>query len=230
MEYKHKFAGFFLLPLLVLTAFISASAQERFVKPVDEGKTNASFNAFRSKLIEAVKKRDKNFVISILDRNITNSFGGIGGINEFKEMWKINNPKTALWDELLTVLINGGAFYKEAESKGIFCAPYSFMAFPEDLDSFEYLVIFGNNVNLREKPNTSAKVVAQLSYNIVKVDYQNSVLDKNKEDDYSWLNVETLGGKKGYVSADFVRSPIDYRACFERKGGQWKMTVFVAGD
>ena len=230
MKNKNNFIGLFLLPLFILATFLNTSAQERYVRPLDGGKTNASFNAFRNKLIEAINKRDKNCVISILDRNITNSFGGTGGINEFKKMWKINDPKSDLWDELLTVLTNGGAFYKEAESKGIFCAPYSFMAFPEDLDSFEYLVIFGNNVNLREKPNTSAKVVSQLSYNIVKVDYQNSIQNKTKENEYIWLKIETLGGKKGYVSADFVRSPIDYRACFEKKNGQWKMTVFVAGD
>ncbi|HSK73954.1 MAG TPA: SH3 domain-containing protein, partial [Pyrinomonadaceae bacterium] len=142
----------------------------------------------------------------------------------------IDDSKSKLWGELLTVLTNGGAFYKEADSKGIFCAPYSFMVFPESLDAFEHQVIFGSNVNLREKPNTLAKVVAQLSYNVVKVDYENSIQNKTKENEYTWLKIETLGGKKGYVSADFVRSPIDYRACFERKGGQWKMTTFVAGD
>ncbi|HSK71679.1 MAG TPA: hypothetical protein VK892_08295, partial [Pyrinomonadaceae bacterium] len=72
MKNKENLIGFFLLPLLILTVLLNVSAQERFVKPIDEGKTNASFNAFRSKLIEAVKKRDKNFVISILDRNIKN--------------------------------------------------------------------------------------------------------------------------------------------------------------
>jgi hypothetical protein len=39
-----------------------------------------------------------------------------------------------------------------------------------------------------------------------------------------------LGGKKGFVKAEFVRSPIDYRAIFEKKGRNWKLTAFVAGD
>ena len=47
---------------------------------------------------------------------------------------------------------------------------------------------------------------------------------------FIWYKIETLGGKKGFVSAEFVRSPIDYRACFEKKNGKWKMTAFVAGD
>jgi len=227
---KRKLIEAFILSLASLLVFVSASAQkERQVLPVDEGKTNASFKSFREKLIEAVRKRDVKYVVGILDPAILNSFGGNGGIKEFKEMWKIDSPTSELWDELLTVLTNGGSFFKEDENN-LFCAPYSFKQFPEDLDAFEYQVIFDNNVNLRARPDLKAETVAQLSYNVVKVDYQNSVADKNKEGKYLWLKVETLGGKKGFVSAKFVRSPIDYRACFEKKNGRWKMTTFVAGD
>ncbi len=91
-------------------------------------------------------------------------------------------------------------------------------------------MIFGNNVNLRAKPDLSGEVVSQLSYNVVKVDYENSIGKNGEEQTYSWLKVETLGGKKGFVSAEFVRSPIDYRAIFTKEKGKWKMTAFVAGD
>ncbi|MGI8640764.1 MAG: SH3 domain-containing protein [Pyrinomonadaceae bacterium] len=217
--------------LLFLLLDISAniSAQERYVRPVDEGKTDASFSNFREKLIEAVKKHDKKHLLSVLDPNIKASFGGDDGIEDFKKMWKINSPKSELWDELFSVLSNGGTFIKEGKNN-LFCAPYSFTAFPDDLDAFENQVIFGSNVNLRAQPDLSAKVDTQLSFNVVKVDYENSVSKKNNKDKYLWLKVKTLGGKEGYVSAEFVRSPIDYRACFEKKNGQWKMTVFVAGD
>ena len=83
---------------------------------------------------------------------------------------------------------------------------------------------------LREKPTAGAVVITTLSYNVVKVDYENSVKLKNSDTEYDWLKVETLGGKKGYVKADYVRSPIDYRAVFEKKRGVWKMTAFIAGD
>ncbi|MBA3693709.1 MAG: SH3 domain-containing protein [Acidobacteria bacterium] len=227
---KRKLIGVFLLSFAILLASINVSAQkERQVFPVDEGKKNASFESFREKLIEAVKKRDAKYVVGILDPAILNSFGGDGGIEEFKEMWKIDSPASELWDELLIVLTNGGSFFKEDENN-LFCAPYSFKQFPEDLDAFEYQLIFDNNVNLRVRPDLKAETVGQLSYNVVKVDYENSVADKNKEGEYFWLNVETLGGKKGFVSAKFVRSSVDYRACFEKKNGKWKMTTFVAGD
>ncbi len=228
MEQKLIRVLFLSFVFLFISTIVSAQ-KERQVLPVDEGKIDASFKAFREKLIEAVRKRDVKYVVGILDPAILNSFGGDGGIEEFKEMWKIDSPTSKLWDELLIVLTNGGSFFKEEEDN-LFCAPYSFKHFPEDLDAFEYQMIFGNNVNLRAQPDLKAKTVAQLSYNVVKVDYENSVANKNKEGEYLWLKVETLGGKKGFVNAKYVRSPIDYRACFEKKNGKWKMTTFVAGD
>ncbi len=213
----------------VIFSFFSISAQERYVKPVDEAAKDASFLAFRTKLIEAAKKRDAKYILSIVDRKIELSFGGLSGIEDFKKTWKINNPNSEFWKEFLTVMTHGGTFYKEEGSK-MFFAPYTFRTFPEDLDVFEYSAIFGNNVNLRAKPDLKAKVIAQLSYNVVKVDYENSVRKTGTEDEFSWLKIETLGGKKGFVKAEFVRSPIAYRAGFEKKNGKWKMTVFIAGD
>lgn len=223
---KQRFIQFSILSFLLISVLTNTFAQERYVRPLDEGKKDQSFSAFRDKLIEAVKKRDKKYLLSIVDPNIKASFGGDEGIKDFKAMWKIDSSKSKLWEELHVVLSNGGNFI----DKNTFAAPYSFNAFPDDLDIFEYQMIFGNNVNLRAKPDLSAKVISQLSYNIVKVDYENSVSEGTEEPIYKWLKIKTLGGKTGFVSAEFVRSPIDYRAIFEKKKGNWKMTAFVAGD
>lgn len=214
----------------VLFTFSHALAQERFVKPVDEAKNDASFRAFRTKLIEAAKKRDAKYILSIVDPKISNTFGADNGIRYFKTFWKIENQKSEFWDEFLNVITRGGTFMKDNSRNKQFCAPYTFTSFPDEVDAFEYQAIYGSNVNLRAKPEADAPVVANLSYNVVKVDFENSVKVKNKENEYSWLKVKTLGGKQGFVKAEFVRSPIDYRACFEKKKGIWKMTVFIAGD
>ena len=218
----------FVLFFLVLAFVAGAAAQERYVKPVDEGKKDASFYKFRTKLIEAAKKRNVKYILSILDEHIMNSFGGGGGIEEFKEHWKINSSESEFWKEFLTVLQNGGAFYKEPEYKNTFCAPYVCVEFPTDLRDYGNTAIFGSNVNLHSEPSLTAPVVASLSYNIVKLDFENSVEDKNGY--YSWYKVETLGGKKGFVKAEYVRSPGDYTASFEKIGRKWKMTAFIAGD
>ncbi len=217
------FAGFFSLFLL----FTFVSAQERFVKPVDAAAKDKSFLAFRTQLINAAKKRDAKIVVSVVDANIKNSFGGNDGIAEFKKFWKINDGKSKFWDEFLPVIQNGGTFTTEGKTK-IFFAPYSFNAFPEDLDAFNHSVIFGNNINLRAKADRNAAIIGSLSYNVVEI--LDSVKDANDINKTVWYEVKTLGGKQGFVSAEFVRSPIDYRAGFEKINGKWKMTIFVAGD
>ncbi|HRH42597.1 MAG TPA: SH3 domain-containing protein [Pyrinomonadaceae bacterium] len=214
--------------LFLFLLFLPVVAQEKFVLPVDEASQDAAFLAFRTKLIEAVQKRDTKFVLSIVDKSIKNGFGGNDGINEFKKQWKIYNRNSELWKELLIVLTHGGTFDKE--NKGSFYAPYLFTNFPDEIDAFEHQAIFGSNVNLRAKPDTNAPIVASLSYNIVKTDYQNSIKSPQNKEQFSWLKVETLGGKKGYVKPEFVRSSIDYRAGFERRRGKWTMTFFLAGD
>jgi hypothetical protein len=62
------------------------------------------------------------------------------------------------------------------------------------------------------------------------VDYEHSVPVSQESDRYAWLMVETLGGKKGYVKAEFVRSPVSYRAGFNKVNGKWKLRLFLAGD
>lgn len=203
-------------------------AQERFVKPVDEAEKNPSFLTFRTKLIDALKKRDVKFVLGIVDKNIKLGFGGDDGIENFKKTWKIYNRNSELWKELGTVLNNGGVFDKE--NSNTFYAPYLFSVFPEDIDAFEYQAIFGNNVNLRAKPDINSPIVASLSYNIVKTDWEKSIKSKTNQNEALWLKIETLGGKKGYVKPEFVRSSIDYRAGFEKIRGKWTMTFFLAGD
>ena len=219
-----------LLSLLVF-GFFSISAQERYVKFVDEARSDASLVAFRTKLIDAAKRRDAKYILSIVDKDIKNSFGGDDGIKEFKESWKIESPNSKFWDEFLPVITNGGKFFdseEEASTARNFTAPYTFLAFPEDLDSFTYRVIFGNNVNLRSRPEMTAPVVTKLSYNVVEI--TNSIKDKTDAEKVVWYEIKTLGGKRGFVKAEFVRSPIDYRAGFEKKNGKWKMVFFLAGD
>jgi hypothetical protein len=219
----------FILSLCLLSlVLVNISAQERFVKPVDEAEKNPSFLAFRKQLIEAVKKRDVKFLLGIVDKNIKNGFGGDDGIENFKKNWKIYNRNSELWKELLTVLNNGGNFDKN--NTNAFYAPYLFNIFPEDLDAFEYQAIFGNNVNLRAKPDINSSIVASLSYNVVKTDWEKSVKSTTNKNEALWLKIETLGGKKGYVKPEFVRSSIDYRAGFEKIRGKWTMTFFLAGD
>lgn len=216
----------YLLFLFLLT--VPCLAQERYVIPVDEAKYEPSFLALRNQLIAAVKNRDLEVLLSLTDREFRGSLGPDEGVEFFKK--KLENPssKPDLWRELLVVLEHGGTFGSDSMTE--FCAPYLFGKFPRDLESFEFRAIFGSNVNLRSKPGLKAPVTARLSYNIVQVDYEHLLSVPPDSPESDWIKIETLGGKKGYVKAEFVRSPISYRAGFIKVDGKWKLRWFLAGD
>lgn len=209
--------------------------QERYLKPVDEAAKDASFLAFRTKLIAAAERHDAKYILGIIDPQIKLGFGGDDGIANFRKQWKINAKDSPFWEEFLAAIKNGGAFDGRGRNKyNSFTAPYTFSSWPEDVDSFEHVAIFGSDVNLRERPAADAKVVATLSYNIVTPNNEESTTVKTGpgEDDweFDWRKVTTMGGKTGFVKAKYVRSSIDYRAGFEKARGVWKLEFFGAGD
>lgn len=216
--------------LFFLIAAVPIVAQERYVRPIDEAKLDPSLLAFRTKLIAAVERRDAKFIYGILDPQVKINFGGGQGVKDFKQTWALESADTKFWTEFLPVIKNGGAFLREkGKRSGKFFAPYTFASFPDDLDAFEHSMIFGNDVALRKSPNASSPIVAKLSYNVVKTDTE-GVTPTPGSETIDWHSVETLGGLKGFVKQEYVRSSLDYRAGFEKKRGQWKMVLFVSGD
>lgn len=223
--------------LFVAVLAASGSAQEKYLKPVDEAAKDPSFVEFRTNLIAAAERKDTKYVIAAMDPKIELSFGGHQGIADFKEMWKPDAKNSLFWNEFLTILKNGGSFGEDTgDNVSRFFAPYTYSEYPDDpeVDLFRDGIVIGTDVNLREKPSTKSKVVGSLSHNIVKIDFQKSVLKKRPAgidmDEYAWYKIETFGGKKGYVSGDYVRGGVDYRIGFEKKNGKWRMTFFLAGD
>lgn len=216
--------------IIVITEFFSQTpAYADKLYPVDKGKQEPSFKAFREQLFTAIKKRDSKFILNSLDPNITVSFGICGeGVKCFKEYWKLNQPNNSqLWTTLSNVLALGGSFETSGGEK-YFCAPYVFSDFPakvngEELDGVhEYGSIVGQNVNVRLRPNLNAPIITSFSYDIVKLDQS---LNTNSQ---GWFKI--IAPTPGYVSSKFVRTPFDYRACFKKSKGKWVMTALVAGD
>src|SRR5687768_5458500 len=75
-------------------------AQEVKLYPVDEATKDASCKRFRARMIEALKRRDRKFLLSSLHPKIQNSFGGDGVIKEFVEMWNLDSPASKVWGQL----------------------------------------------------------------------------------------------------------------------------------
>jgi hypothetical protein len=212
------------LPGIVLFAVavaVSAAETPRTLQPVDEGAMNPDFLAFRTRLQATVAKHDTKALLDILDPEIRASFGSDHGIEAFKALWNLDDPASELWKELGAVLAMGGTFSIPTE----FTAPYTFSKWPGDVDSFEFVAMTGSNVRIRSAPRSDAPVLATVSYAILQVDDEAGFDAKQHE----WTGVK-FEGKKAYVSTQFVRSPIDYRARFSYSGGRWRMIFFLAGD
>ncbi len=215
--------------LLATLACSVATGKGRKLYPVDEGKRDPSFSAFRGRLLKAARERDGKFVLSVIDPQIKWSFGGDHDIGEFKKHWELESANSKFWDELIAVLSLGGTFSSEDGMK-TFWAPYTFTRFPNDLDAFEYAPIIGANVKVRTRPKSTAPVIATLSYDIVQATIGGGTDEQLQNDNLGWVKIITPDGKQGYISKKYIRSPVDYRAYFRKVKGKWIMTMFIAGD
>ena len=189
--------------------------------PVDNADRDPTFVAYREQLQAAVAARDTATLLSLIDPNVRTDFGGGGGLDDFRKQWALDSPDSPLWRALDDILRLGGSF-RGAGDETSFWAPYVYAVWPESADAFEHVAAVRANVALREKPDPNAAVVAEVDWAVLRL-VGGAPSDQ-------WRQVRTADGKEGFVAAADVRSPIGYRAGFNRVNGQWKMTALVAGD
>ncbi len=212
--------------LAVLLGAAPAQAQLSRLVPVDEGAEDASFIAFRSRLMAAAAARDTAFVLSAFAPEATISFGAdASGAAGVREVWFDGEYEREedFWTTLVRTVSMGSS-----ASGGVITAPYLFDRMPEALDPFEHVVVVGEDVRVRNAPTLSGGVLISLTHTIVPTDYQNA--RETRADGYTWVPVLLAGGQRGWVAREFVWSPIGYRAGFEKRGSTWKILFFVAGD
>lgn len=198
--------------------------------PIDEGSRDASFAAFREKLLAVVGAHDEAGLMKLIATPLQYSFGVNEGLSGFRKHWKLdkNSTESDLWPALDFVLRHGGKFDKG----GYFWAPYFYIAWPEspNLDAFRYAAVTNTHVPMYALPSRKSDVVSALNYDIVRY------LAPRSNDKYPphspnlWRQVATADSVHGYVSDDHLGSPIGYRAAFKKINSEWKMTTLVAGD
>lgn len=176
---------------------------ERRLCPSDEGPRDATFVAFRDELLDAVRKNDEARLLQHVDPNVRTSFGGGGGIDDFRKQWKSA--------DLEKILRLGGTFQGEG-----FWAPYVYSAWPESIDAFQHVAAVRAGVPLRAAAAADAAVVANVDWAILE-------LLPDADSRAPWLHVKTVEGKEGWVRAEDVHSPVGYRAGFSKRSGQWKL-------
>ena len=209
-----------LLLSLLLVAAPEAGATVHRLPPVDQCAADPSFVAFRNDLLAAIARRDRAFVLATITDNIEVDFGGGAGRADFAQTWQLDRPETSpLWDELGRALSLGCAH----NGPGDFYAPSMFVAGEEVFeDPFTAAVAIRPGAELRSGPDAASSVVATLDWDVLTV--------PEWDPDSGWQRAELADGRRGYVRSEDLRSPIDYRAAFQRIDGRWRMTAFIAGD
>jgi hypothetical protein len=210
--------------LVGLAGIEPAVAQELRLKAVDQASRNPEFSAFHKALLDAVRRRDTDYVVDRASPDIKLSFGDDYGQDTFRE-W-LSGAEDELgeqyWRELQTVLEFGGVFMED----GAFCTPYlSCMDVPgcPECDPYETVFVTKANAVARSQPDEAGEVAAKLSWNVLQLDYDVEAAE-------GWYPVKLPDGQSGFVAYDDARMAIDYRARFEKTAEGWRMTVFIAGD
>jgi hypothetical protein len=213
---------------VALAAGVLASplhAQERKLVPVDEAIGDLSWAYFKNRLLDAVMKRDRKFVLSILDRNVRVGIDGVRGIPEFSKQWHLDADDSRLWRELTSALFAGAAYLKRGQAPRELCAPYVLARWPRDMDPHAYGAIISRDALVKVAPSSDSATLATLSYDIVPVaDWE--VDDRAPDFPQKWVRIKLKTGE-GFVPEEQIRSPIEYHACFVKTENGWRMTAFA---
>ena len=213
--------------LLILVAFLvalPAAAQERKLPLVDEAAGDASWLRFKKQLIGAIEKRDKQFLLSILDKNVRNQDERTRGVAHFRKQWELDTEDTPIWRELTAALQLGGAFIKR-DKRREFCVPYLLGRWPDDVGPVNHAVVISRDASVQSEPSTASASIGALSYDIVQVaDWE--IDDKVPNAKQKWVKIR-YNNRDGYIPEEQVRSPIEQAACFVKGANGWRMTGFA---
>ena len=215
-----------LLTLLVVAAFAQPlRAQERKLEPVDEATRDLSWAHFKNRLLDAVMKRDRKFVMGILDRSVRVGVDGVRGVEEFRKQWHLDADDSPLWRDLPSALFLGAAYMKREGRPRELCAPYLLAQWPRNMDPHAFGVVIAKDALVKAAPSSESPTLVTLSYDIVPVaDWE--VADKAPDFPQKWTKVKLKSGE-GYVPEEQIRSPIEQVACFIKTENGWRMTAFA---
>lgn len=205
----------------------AGAAQGLKLPPVDEGAVDATWPRFKARLLDALARRDPQFILGIVDRNIRNT-SGTDGAAEFNRLWEPRSAASPLWVELPKILFLGGLFVKRAGKLVEFCAPYVYYRWPDDISPDKSGAIIARETLMKARPAANSATLQTLSYDVINVlDWE--VADENKDITQKWIKLQSKAGE-GYVPEEHVRSPLEYRACFINSGARWRMTGLEVGE
>lgn len=220
----HHLLFFTLLGLVLATPL--AGAEEIPFAPRDEAAGDVSWTRFRDQLLAAVQKRDRKFVMGIVDRNVRNGLERPRGMEEFIRQWEPDADDSPLWRELPRALHLAAAYYRHDHMPRSLCAPYVLPQWPKGVDPHGHGAITARQAELRAEPSGSSAILDTLGQTVVRVsDWE--VADRDAQISQKWVKIR-VREREGYIPEEHIRSPIEHLACFRKGEGGWRLTSFLA--
>ena len=217
-----------LMVILILAAYAPPlRSQERVLDPVDEAAKDASWGSFKKSLLAALEKRDRDFVLSILDPDVRSGLDSARGVDAFKQEWGLESDTGPLWKELAAVLALPSAYHRPEKGPLELCVPYVAVRWPQDMDAYKGGAITVRSASVKSAPSSGAGTIATLSYHMVEVtDWE--VNDRAADSKQKWVRIRLKAGE-GYVPEEQIRSPIEHTACFIKGEQDWRLAGFGPG-
>jgi hypothetical protein len=213
-----------LLIALALGLSVTAFAQETKIPLVDEAAGDASWLQFKKRLQAAIQSRDKQFLLSILDKNVRNQGEKGRGVAQFRRQWELDTADSPVWRELHAALQLGSAYLRRDKGPRELCAPYVLGKWPENINPFENGVVISRGAIVQAEPSVSSASIGTLSYDVVRVsDWE---IDDKADPKQKWVRIR-MGSREGFVPEEQIRSPIEQAACFVKSPSGWRMTAFA---
>ena len=213
--------------LIALLQPLTLAAQERRLEPIDEAAKDASWGSFKKRLLAAIDKRDRKFILGILDKNVRTGAEGGRGVAEFRKLWELDSDASPLWQELRAAVALPTAYHRPDQGRMELCAPYVAVRWPQDMDAFKGGALIAPDVLVKSMPSSTSSTVATLSYNMVDVaDWE--VDDKDPASKQKWVRIWLKSGV-GFVPEEQIRSPVEHTACFVKGETAWRLVGFGPG-
>lgn len=183
----------------------------------DDGLKNASFEKFRSQLLEALKRHDKKYIEEIMSPEIEMALGGGKGKKAFAQRWENLSEASPFWGRMQKVLSHGAQFDQESDE---FHAPA--VSFEDSHSELPQCIAWNKSSPLRKKPSSTSPPVKNL-YN-----EQLTLMEPAEPGPVtsSWVKVQTNDGAVGFMETNDIYSAYDEFAVFKKRQDKWCLGWF----
>lgn len=184
--------------------------------PRDDCAAQPGWPAFRTRLEQAVARRDAAALAALTDPDVQLDYGGGNGIAVMKQ--RLTDKDYKLWDQIAALLPLGCGF-KEGQA----FLPWIFWNAPDDTDPYTAMLVQGADVPAHAKASAASPVVGRLNWALV-------AMAEGSSPDGAFAKVNLPAGGTAFVENARLRSVIDYRLIAERGKQGWRITMLIAGD